>query len=372
MNINTKDAPVFERAGLLKYLQTCMVDDVVPMVWGPPGIGKSQLMEMLADMLGFKLVHVHCGQYAIHSASGIVIPNTADKTSYFTEPDFYTKAKEHEANGDKVLIFFDEMPNAPKDVAAVFLQAVDEHRIGMHEFTDNMHIMCAGNRPEDGAHACNMPATLANRIAHCVFEGATVSEFCEFGEATGRVSPVFMAHLQSNPQHLHDFDKTRAINATHRTWEMASRMMDRCIAEGGSILDPDFISHLSTRIPRSIVVDMAVSFALHGKTTPIAEVIANPESALIPSEREDMDASDQLPASYMQMRICNAHLEDNKSEAQAIATYIGRMSSELKAAFAAMVMRRYNEKLVTSSVLQVFSQAFKHEFIAVIEKAATR
>lgn len=371
MNLTTNDVPVFTRTELCAFMDDCIADDVVGMIWGPPGVGKSQVVEWYCQQRNYTMVHVHWGQYAIHSAAGVVVPNMTTFDSTYTRPDYIARLWEIHERGETPLLFIDEAPNAPKDVAAIANQIMDEHRVGEYALPPNCLVVAAGNRHTDGAHACNMVATTANRIAHAVFLGASVAEFVEWGEATGRLHPVMMHHLQSHPDELYDFDRTRAINNTHRSIEMACRLLDRHMAAGRGLVDAAFLSRLSSRILRTTAVGMAVSFALQGKTTPIADIVSDPAGAPLPADR-GVSAGDELAATYMQMRQCVAALTDDKKVGQAIATYIGRLSAEMRAAFLAMVMRRYNEHLMSMGVLQIFQQAYRDEFIAVVDAANAR
>lgn len=369
MNIITSDAPIFERDGLVNFIDTSIEDQIVPMIWGPPGVGKTQLIEWYAEHRGYNLITVHGGQYHVHSAFGVVVPNLDEKTSFFTMPDYVERA--HDAGG-KVLLFIDEAPNADKAVTPAYLQLFDEHRVGEHRLPDDCEVVAAGNRPEDGAHATNMAATAANRLAHGVYEGANVAEFCEFGEASGRLSIEVMAYLFSNTDALYDFDKTRAINNTHRTWEMASRRFDAHRAAGGDPMCPIHLSNISSRILRTTATDMALTMALAGMVTPIEAIRKDPDGAPLPEERDDLKPGDVLAANYMQMRVCNQALTDDKAMAEAVGTYIGRMVPELRAAFVAMAMRRYNEQNISVGVIGVIQKRFKQEFVDAVDKVHNR
>ena len=87
MNLDTSDVPVFSRTALFEFLDDCIEDDVVGMVWGPPGAGKSQCFEWFCTQRGYTMVHLHWGQYAIHSASGSVVPNMSTDRCRLSVPD---------------------------------------------------------------------------------------------------------------------------------------------------------------------------------------------------------------------------------------------------------------------------------------------
>ena len=367
MNLLTDDVPRLGLKSMLRWLDTTIECGVTPHIFGPPGVGKSATVAEYAASRGYTLCARHWGQYAVNNAMGVCVPDMDTLRSGFTLPDYLGEVRDVAGAGGRPLLFLDEAASADRAVAAVTNQIVHERRVGEHELPESCVVVLASNRRQDGAHAMNMVATTANRLASAVFEGANVDEFVSWGEATGRLAPEVCQFLRQSPEHLHSFDQRRAINATHRTWEDASKMLAAC--RGSLIGDTEMIMMLGTVIPRQIAAEMAVVVAIGDKLVPIGEIVDDPGGAAVPAERGDLERHERFVCAWLQVRFCIQRLADDVDEARAIACYIQRFEPEQRAAFVTMLTQRNGQGLCTEDVMGAVNEVLLSDFLRVVKEA---
>jgi len=71
-----------------------------------------------------------------------------------------------ERDGEKGILFLDELLNSPRDVQAAALQLVLDRRLGEYKVPDGWQIVAASNRTNDKAGAYQIISSLANRFVH--------------------------------------------------------------------------------------------------------------------------------------------------------------------------------------------------------------
>ena len=139
------------------------------MVWGPPGVGKSDVAYQLADELGAEMCEVRANLFdPIDVRGGLKIIEDTErpgcyKTVYGIPEDYPPMDSDK-----RWVLFIDELPNANKATQNALLQLLLNHRIGTYELPKDTVIVAAGNRAEDRAAVHDMPTPVANRFAHFV------------------------------------------------------------------------------------------------------------------------------------------------------------------------------------------------------------
>lgn len=185
------------------------------MIWGPPGIGKSELMYQFCEANGLQIVEERLGDKDPVDVKGL--PRVENDTTYWTCPEFLKKAQK-----GKGVLFLDEINVAPKLVQAAAYQLVNQGRIGRHEIGKNWIVMAAGNRESDRAVVHKMPTALSSRFAHMDFD-VNVEDWVAWALAND-VAIEIIAFVRFRPELLHSFDPTRNERAfpCPRTWEILS------------------------------------------------------------------------------------------------------------------------------------------------------
>ncbi|QLA15459.1 AAA family ATPase [Desulfolutivibrio sulfoxidireducens] len=186
-------------------------------LWGPPGVGKSQMVAQAARALGRELADIRAILLDPMDLRGL--PTIGDDgRSHWRPPAFLP------TNGSGVL-FLDELNAAPPLVQAACYQLILDRRLGEYALPPGWSVVAAGNREQDRAVTHRMPSALANRMVHLDFE-AHLEDWLAWAEKTS-IRPEVTAFLRFRPALLHDFDPARAERAfpSPRTWEFVSGIL---------------------------------------------------------------------------------------------------------------------------------------------------
>lgn len=187
-------------------------------IWGPPGIGKSQVVAQVAQQEGLALIDVRAVLLDPVDLRGL--PHIDDhQRACWCPPDFLPRQ-------GRGLLFLDELNAAPPLVQAACYQLVLDRRLGEYQLPDGWRIIAAGNRETDRAVTHRMPSALANRFVHLNFE-ADVEEWLAWAQANG-IAPEVIAFVRFRPNLLHVFDPQKEDKAfpTPRSWEFVSHIMN--------------------------------------------------------------------------------------------------------------------------------------------------
>jgi hypothetical protein len=132
-------------------------------VWGPPGVGKSDVIKQLAEARGIEMRDVRLNLMDPTDIKGFPVPDTKTKSMTWLPADFLPRKGEG-------LLFLDEMNQAAPAVQAASYQLLLNRCIGDYKLPDGWAILAAGNRQSDRANAQRMPSALANRLVHLNYD----------------------------------------------------------------------------------------------------------------------------------------------------------------------------------------------------------
>ena len=199
------------------------------MLWGAPGVGKSQAVRQLAvgiETQTGKRVDVTDVRLLLFNPidlRGIPTAN-ADKTlAVWLKPQIF----QMDDSDDVVnILFLDELSAAPQSVQAAAYQITLDRVVGEHRLPDNCIVIAAGNRTTDKSVAFKMPKALSNRVMHIAVEGSFDS-WKEWAIKNGINSKV-VGFLSFRRDYLMGFDSSSddLAFATPRSWEMVSNLLN--------------------------------------------------------------------------------------------------------------------------------------------------
>lgn len=214
------------KASEIKTSLELLIDLKQPVfLWGPPGVGKSDIVKQSAEKKGLELIDIRAILLDPVDLRGLPRVN-ADGLSEWCTPSFFPQ------RGQGV-IFLDELNAAPPLVQASCYQLVLDRRLGEYKLPDGWSIIAAGNRERDRAVTHRMPSALANRFVHIDFS-VDCDEWLEWA-IKKEIFPEIIAFLRFRPALLHDFDPEKNSKAfpSPRTWEFASNLIGS-IKNGGN------------------------------------------------------------------------------------------------------------------------------------------
>jgi hypothetical protein len=236
-------------------------------LWGPPGIGKSDIIKQLGTELEAHVIDVRLSLWEPTDIKGIPYFNSNDNTMVWAPPSELPNAelaKQH----DSIILFLDEMNSAAPSVQAAAYQLVLNRRVGTYHLPDNVVIVAAGNRETDKGVTYRMPAPLANRFVHLEM---TVDWDDYFEWATeNKVHKDVVGFLSFSKKDLYDFEPKSSSRsfATPRSWSFVSELL---------VDDDCDDSTLADLISGSVGEGLAVKFMAHRK---ISSKMPKPEDIL--------------------------------------------------------------------------------------------
>ena len=235
-------------------------------LWGPPGIGKSELVEGIANELGGLMIDLRLGQMEPTDIRGIPFYNK-DIGKMDWAPPVELPDEETAAQYPIVVLFLDELNSAAPSVQSAAYQLILNRRIGKYKLPDNVVMVAAGNRESDKGVTYRMPTPLANRFIHQEMK----VDFASWQEwaVNNRIHKDVVGYLSFAKQDLYDFDAKSASRAfaTPRSWTFVSQLLD-------DNSDDDTTMNL---IAGTVGEGLAVKFMAHKK---VAGRMPNPADIL--------------------------------------------------------------------------------------------
>jgi hypothetical protein len=236
-------------------------------LWGPPGIGKSDIIKQLGTELDAHVIDVRLSLWEPTDIKGIPYFDSISNTMVWAPPS-ELPSKEFAANHKQIILFMDEMNSAAPSVQAAAYQLVLNRKVGTYELPDNVVMVAAGNRETDKGVTYRMPAPLANRFVHLEMT-VDWDDYFEWA-AENKIHKDVVGFLTFSKKDLYDFDpksSSRAF-ATPRSWSFVSELLHD---------DDTTVDTLTDLVSGSVGEGLAVKFMAHRK---VASKMPNPADIL--------------------------------------------------------------------------------------------
>jgi hypothetical protein len=192
------------------------------MLWGAPGVGKSQMVAQVAARHNVPLIDIRLSQMEPSDLRGI--PFLKGDIVDWAIPSVLPDEKRHGVAG---ILFLDEITSAPPSVSAAAYQLILDRSLGEYKVPDQWAIIAAGNRQGDRGVTYTMPAPLANRFSHYDVE-VNLDDWVTWAYANG-IDERIIGFLRFRPDLLFDFDPSYNPVAfpSPRSWEFAHRALQK-------------------------------------------------------------------------------------------------------------------------------------------------
>ncbi len=192
------------------------------MLWGPPGVGKSQIVIQVGSGLGIPVIDVRLSQMEPSDLRGIPFKQN-DKVEWAV-PAMLPDADSH---GPVGILFLDEINAAAPSVSAAAYQLILDRRLGNYQVPPGWAIFAAGNRQGDRGVTYAMPAPLANRFSHYEVD-LNLDDWVAWAFANG-IDERIIGFLRFRPELLFDYDPAHNPVAfpSPRSWEFAHRALQK-------------------------------------------------------------------------------------------------------------------------------------------------
>ena len=298
------------------------------MLWGPPGVGKSQAIRQLAKELELdteKKVNVTDVRLLLFNPidlRGIPTANEDKTLAVWLKPKIFQM---DEADDVVNILFLDEISAAPQSVQAAAYQITLDRTVGEHKLPDNCIVIAAGNRTTDKSVAYKMPKALANRLMHIQVEGS-FEAWKQWAVRNG-INKKVLGFLSFRQNYLMNFDAATEdlAFATPRSWEMVSNILT---------LVNDDVETMYPMISGLVGTGVAVEFSTWAKVfdeLPNIEDIFSGKNPKLPGNTDALYALTAAMITY-----AREHKNDMEAIGNSIA-YADRMPPD----FSAVVLKDY-------------------------------
>ena len=242
-------------------------------LWGPPGIGKSEIVEQITNSLpNSLLIDNRLSLWEPTDIKGIPYFDSNSGTMVWAPPSELPSA-ELAAKYDYIVLFLDEMNSAAPAVQAAAYQLILNRKVGQYILPDNVLIVAAGNRDADKGVTYRMPAPLANRFIHLEL-AVSFNDWFDWA-VDKKIHKDVVGFLQFSKKDLYDFDPKSSSRsfATPRSWTFVSELLDDNLDE----------STTTDLVAGTVGEGLAVKFMAHRK---VAASMPNPTDILTGKVKE--------------------------------------------------------------------------------------
>jgi len=232
-------------------------------LWGPPGIGKSDLIKQIGDDTNREVIDVRLALWEPTDIKGIPYFDSNAGTMTWAPPaELPTDPK------SKAILFLDELNSAPPAVQAAAYQLILNRKVGTYVLPEGVDIVAAGNRDGDKGVTYRMPAPLANRFVHLEMK-VDFEDWQDWATLNG-IHPQVVGYVGYAKQDLYDYDPKSPSKsfATPRSWSFVSDLVS------DEEIDTESLTNL---VSGAIGDGLAVKFMAHRK---IASKLPKPDDIL--------------------------------------------------------------------------------------------
>ncbi len=224
-------------------------------LWGPPGIGKTQSIEQIAEKVqeetGKRVVvtSIRLANFTRPDLVGFMIYDKEKKQAIWLPPEIFVLEDEPDTVN---LVFLDEIPDAHEQLQKAVNQIVDERTVGVHKLAKNSLFILAGNRLTDNCMTYRMADSLGNRLRH--YNVKPNFESWKEWAINHNIHEHVLGYLSYDNSKLYDVKKERdrVAFASPRSWEAVSNHLH--------IMEGEMMEELYTDICGDISMGTAMEF----------------------------------------------------------------------------------------------------------------
>lgn len=247
------------------------------MIYGPPGVGKSDIVRAFAKSRGMELRDVRLSMMDPSDIRGLPMPNEARTQTRWIPPEFFPPTNTKKPG----ILFLDELTSAPPAVQATAYQLVLDRRVGEYELPASWHVIAAGNRTTDKGVAYQVPAPLRSRFIQVTLE-ASHKDLTAHAIAS-KWRPEIIAFLNFRPEATFAFDPS--VNPLAypcpRTWEMTNAILEN---NQLSAIDPLSLELIAGTIGQGTATEFAGFLNTVNELPTYEEIVKSPTTARLPEK----------------------------------------------------------------------------------------
>jgi MoxR-like ATPase len=216
------------KAALIEQFAHPVLRRRATMLWGPRGVGKSSVVQQVAQHFGAPLVDLRLTTIEPVDIRGAIYADEVQGKTVWFPPEFLPTADQPQG-----ILFLDELTAADQRLQISAYSLILDRRVGHYRLPDGWLVVAAGNASFHGAVSHDMGTALADRMFHFNVV-ATIDAFLAHALERG-FAPEVLAYLKVRPDKLDDTAAQLAndhlVGASPRGWEDISNVLKSDLSE---------------------------------------------------------------------------------------------------------------------------------------------
>jgi hypothetical protein len=287
----------------------CLIDaikaKIVPILKGSPGIGKSAIINEIAEEFNLFPIDFRLAQSDPCDLLGFPdINRQTGKASYIPMDIFPLEGATVPKGYDGWLLFLDEANSADKAVQKAAYKLMLDRMVGNVKLHSKVAIVAAGNLETDNAIVEEMSTALQSRLAHyeLIVDAPT---WLEWAMSNG-IHHYVTSFIKWKPSSLHNFrpDSPDVTYACPRTWEFASRFLYQ-----RDLSDPLLLVNLIGVLGEGMAREFLGYCKVYGQLPSAEEILKAPNLVEVPEDRSILWAITGSIASWVKETTVDKFME---------------------------------------------------------------
>lgn len=300
--------------------------NLVPMLIGSPGCGKSQAVQAIADDYGLKLIDLRLAQCDPTDLAGFPTVE-GGKSDYMPMKHFPIEGDPVPKGYNGWLLFLDEANSAPQAIQAAAYKLILDRMVGSHHLHKKVAIVAAGNLDTDNAIVQPLSTALQSRLVHLELM-VDHEEWVEWAEKKGIYHRI-TDFIKFKPSNLFTFkpDHTDKTYACPRTWAFADGLLKVMSADSDNLL-PALAGTLSEGVAREFLTFCKI----YDRLPKLADILKDPSHAAVPEEPSVLFALTGSMADSAKKETLNE-----------LVTYLKRIPAEFQVVCLRSIIRKHKD-----------------------------
>lgn len=255
------------------------------LILGPPGVGKSAVINSIAKEFNLKVIDVRLSQCDPTDLLGFpVVDKEKNIADYAPMATFPLEGDKIPEGYDGWLIFLDELNGADRGTMKASYKLLHDRMVGNKKLHKCAAIIGAGNHDTDGALTEELATPLKSRVVHMhvLSDHKVWSEWASNAGIDYRIR----SFIRANPSELNNFNPNELEGdvtfSCERTWEFAHKILQSNDRRGEG--DKHLLPLLAGAIGEGAARKFLAFTASYSDLPDIDEIRLNPTTARLPEK----------------------------------------------------------------------------------------
>lgn len=304
----------------------CIAADLVPLVVGPPGMGKSAMAHSICEEFNLELIDIRLTAHDPADMNGYPMADRESGKTRFLPIDLLpTEEDELPAGKDGWFVFLDELTSVDREMQAAAYKLILDRMVGNKKLHSRVRMAAAGNREQDGAIAQSMSTALQSRMIHFEVE-SDPQTWLSWAEKNG-IDWRITGYINHAKHKLNTFDPAHEDKtyACERTWTM----VDKLIRNEPDLPKVEFMPLVAGTIGMGVASEFLTFVEIKSELPTIQEILTDPDNAKMPDNPSAVSGVAAMIAAHVTLK-----------DLKPLMTYTERLNPEMQFVTVRSMFRR--------------------------------